>query len=114
MAAVAITATNRYATLVEYTGAALTAAEDWFEVPANAASYTLVAAVTGDAEFTLELEGKAGNTWFALDTTKTITEDGNYGYFVSNKVVTRVRLRLSAISSGEPSVVPSIAVAYSA
>ena len=115
MAAVAITATNRFTNVIEYTGAALDTLDDWLEVPAHSGEYSFAAVVTGGANFKLALEASFngdGNTWFTVDTSKTINADGQYVYFYTGKVATRIRMRLSEISSGTPSVVPHITVAF--
>ena len=115
MAAVAITTTNRFTNVVEYTGATLDTLEDWLEVPAHSGEYTFAAVATGSANFKLALEASFngdGNSWFTIDTSKTINSAGQYVYFYTGKVATRVRMCLSEISSGEPSVVPHIAIAY--
>ena len=115
MAAKAITETDRYTNLIEYTGATLTAVDDWIEVSAHSSVYTLAAVVTGSANFTLALEcsfNGANTTWFTLDTSKNINSAGQYVYFYDGKAAPRIRMRISAISSGTPSVTPYIAVAY--
>ena len=43
MAAVAITALDRYTNLLEFTGANLTAIDDWLEIPCHSSSYTFAA-----------------------------------------------------------------------
>jgi hypothetical protein len=53
MAAVSITAKDRFTNIVEYTGATMDALDDWFEVPAESSSYTFAAKVTGAATFKL-------------------------------------------------------------
>lgn len=114
MAAKAITATDRFTNLIEYTGAALTVDEDWMEVPAQSSSYTFAATVTGGANFTLALECSFnGNAnWFTIDTSKNINSNGQYVYFYDGKPAAKIRMRIDSISSGTPNVVPHIAVAY--
>lgn len=115
MAAVAITETDRYTNVTEYTGAALTAVNDWIEVAAHSSTYTFAAVVTGGANFTLALEcsfNGANTTWFTLDTSKTINSNGQYIYFYDAKAAPRIRMRIASISSGTPNVTPYIAVAY--
>jgi len=92
----------------------LTALNDSFEVHADSSEFTFAAVVTGGANFTLAFEASynGGGTYFQLDTSKTINSDGQYAYFYSGKPANRIRMRISAISSGTPSVVPIIAVAY--
>ena len=114
MAAKAITAIDRYTTLVEYTGAALTVDEDWLEVSAHSDTYTFAATVTGGANFTLALECSfnGNGNWFTIDTSKTINSNGQYVYFYTGKAAAKIRMRIDSISSGTPNVVPHIAVAY--
>ena len=114
MAAKAITAIDRYTTLVEYTGAALTVDEDWLEIAAHSDTYTFAATVTGGANFTLALECSfnGNGNWFTIDTSKNINSDGQYVYFYTGKAAAKIRMRIDSISSGTPNVVPHIAVAY--
>lgn len=93
---------------------ALTAVNDSFEVHADASSFTFAAIVTGGANFTLSFEAayNGGGTYFELDTSKTINSNGQYAYFYDGKPANRIRMRIAAISSGTPNVVPIIAVAY--
>lgn len=114
MAAKAITAIDRYTTLVEYTGAALTVDEDWLEVAAHSDTYTFAATVTGGANFTLALECSfnGNGNWFTIDTSKNINSNGQYVYFYTGKAAAKIRMRIDSISSGTPNVVPHIAVAY--
>jgi len=92
----------------------LTAVDDYLEVHADSSEFTFAAIVTGGANFTLvfECSFNGGGTWFELDTSKTINSNGQYAYFYSGRPANKVRMRISAISSGTPSVVPIIAVAY--
>lgn len=92
----------------------LTALNDSFEVHADSSEFTFAAVVTGGANFKLALESNfnGGATWFELDTSKTINSDGQYIYFYSGKPSNKVRMRISEISSGTPSVVAHIGVAY--
>ena len=92
----------------------LTAVNDALEVHADSSEFTFAAVVTGGANFTLAFECNfnGGGTWFELDTSKTINSNGQYAYFYTGKPANRIRMRISSISSGTPSVVPIIAVAY--
>lgn len=115
MAAVPITDIDRFTNVVEYTGGTMDTLEDWLEVPCHAGDYTFAAVATGDANFKLALEASFngnGNSWFTIDTSKTINAAGQYVYFYTGKVATRIRMRISQIDSGTPDVVPHIAVAY--
>jgi len=114
MANVEITATDRYTNTVEYTGAEMTALNDALEVRCHASEFTFGALVTGSANFKLALECgcEGSDTWFEIDTSKTINEAGEYVYPYSGRPSSRIRLRLSEISSGTPSIIPHIAVAY--
>ena len=93
---------------------ALVAVDDAFEVHADSSEFTFAATVTGGANFTLAFETNfnGGATWYELDTSKTINSNGQYAYFYSGKPSNKVRMRIASISSGTPSVVPIIAVAY--
>jgi hypothetical protein len=114
MAAVANTAIDRYTNVVEFTGGTLTAVDDWMEVPAHSSSYTFAATVTGGANFQLALEGSfnGNGNWFTIDTSKTINSNGQYIYFYDGKAAAKIRMRIASISSGTPSIVPHIGVAY--
>ena len=114
MAAVSVTATDRFTNIVEYTGATMDALDEWFEVPAESSSYTFAAKVTGTATFKLALECSfnGNGSWFTIDTAKTINSAGEYVYFYDGKVAAKIRMRISEVSSGTPDVVPHIAVAY--
>lgn len=114
MAAVANTAIDRYTNVVEFTGATLTAVDDWMEVPAHSSSYTFAATVTGGGNFQLALEASfnGNGNWFTIDTSKTINSNGQYIYFYDGKTAAKIRMRIASISSGTPSVVPHIGVAY--
>ncbi len=92
----------------------LTALNDTFEVHADSDSFTFAVVVTGGANFKLAFESNfnGGASWFELDTSKTINANGQYIYFYSDKPSNRIRMRISEISSGTPSVVPHIGVAY--
>jgi len=106
---------SRGTNLVEHhQSTALTAVNNAFEVHADSSEFTFAAVVTGGANFTLAFECSfnGGGTWFELDTSKTINSNGQYAYFYTGKPSNRIRMRISAISSGTPSVVPIIAVAY--
>ena len=114
MAAVAITALDRYTNLLEFTGANLTAIDDWLEIPCHSSSYTFAATVTGGANFSLALGASfnGNGNWFTIDTSKTINSNGQYVYFYDGKSAAKVRMRIASISSGTPTVAPHIAVAY--
>lgn len=106
---------SRGTNLVEhYQSTALTAVDDSFEVHADSSEFTFAAVVTGGANFTMSFEANfnGGGVWFELDTSKTINSNGQYAYFYSGKPANRIRMRISAIASGTPSVIPIIAVAY--
>ena len=92
----------------------LTALNDALEVHADSSEFTFAAVVTGGANFTLAFECSfnGGGTWFELDTSKNINSNGQYAYSYTGKPANKVRMRIAAISSGTPSVVPIIAVAY--
>lgn len=92
----------------------LTALNDSLEVHADSTEFCFAAVVTGGANFKLAFETNfnGGNTWFEIDTSKTVNSDGQYIWFYTGKVVNRIRVRISEISSGTPSVVPHIGVAY--
>jgi hypothetical protein len=114
MAAVATTAVKRYTNTVEHYGAELTALDDWFEAPCHSGEYAFAVEVTGTAVFKLVFEsaGEGSSTWFVLDPSKTINAAGAYVYSYSDKVASRVRIRLEQIDSGTPSVMPVIGVCY--
>ena len=106
---------SRGTNLVEYhQSTPLTLVDDSLEVHVDTSEFTFAAIVTGGANFTLAFEANynGGGTWFELDTSKTINSNGQYAYFYSGKPANKVRMRISAISSGTPSVVPIIAAAY--
>jgi len=101
--------------LVEYhESTPLTAVNDSLEVHADSGEFTFAAVVTGGANFTLAFETNfnGGSTWFELDTSKTINSNGQYIYFYTEKPSNRIRMRIASISSGTPSVVAHIGVAY--
>jgi len=114
MAAVTNTAKDAFTNIVEYTGGTMTAVDDWMEVNAQTSSYTFAATVTGGANFQLALECSfnGNGNWFTIDTSKTINSNGQYVYFYDGKPAAKIRMRIASISSGTPSVVPHIAVAY--
>ena len=112
MAAKAITAIDRHTNIVEYTGAKLTALDDWFEIPAHSGSYSMAATVVGAANFKLAIECSFNGNWFTIETAKTINSAGAYVYFYDGKPAAKVRLRISQVNSGTPDVTPYIAVAY--
>jgi len=92
----------------------LTSVNDALEVHADSSEFTFAATVTGGANFTLSFETNfnGGATWYELDTSKNINSDGQYIYFYTGKPCNKVRMRLASISSGTPSIVPHIGVAY--
>ena len=92
----------------------LTAVDDAFEVHADSSEFCFAAVVTGGANFTLAFESNfnGGSEWFEVDTSKTINTNGQKIWFYTGKPANRIRMRISAISSGTPSVVPHIGVAY--
>lgn len=114
MAAVANTAIDRFTNIVEFTGATMTAVDDWMEVNAQSSNYTFAATVTGSANFQLALECSfnGNGNWFTIDTGKTINSAGQYVYFYDGRAAAKIRMRIASISSGTPSIVPHIAVAY--
>ena len=114
MAIVNVTDTKRFTNVVEYTGGAMSVLNDEMRVFGHASEFTFAFEVTGGANFTMAFEAtfNGGNTWYEIDTSKTITADGEYIYFYTGKPVNRIRMRISSISSGTPSVLPHIGVAY--
>ena len=113
MARIANTAKKNYSHLIEYTGGALTAVNDWMEADAYSDSYTFAATVTGGANFTLALECSFnGTSWFTIDSSKNINSSGEYVHFYDGKPAAQVRMRIASISSGTPNVLPHIAVVY--
>jgi len=106
---------SRGTNLVEYhESTPLTSVNDTLEVHADSSEFTFAAVVTGGANFTLAFETNfnGGATWFELDTSKTINSDGQYIYFYTGKPSNKIRLRVASISSGTPSIVAHIGVAY--
>ena len=114
MAAVATTDVRRYTNTVEYFGAEMTTLDDWFEVPGHTGEYSFAVQSTNTANFKVALESAAAgsNVWFTLDESKTINAAGAYVYSYSGKVASRIRIRISQIDSGTPSVMPAIGVCY--
>jgi len=106
---------SRGTNLVEYhESTPLTAVNDALEIHVDSSEFTFAAVVSGGANFTLVFEANynGGGTWFELDTSKNINSNGQYAYFYSGKPANKIRMRIASISSGTPSVVPIIAVAY--
>lgn len=107
---------QRYINTVEHhESTALTAVNDAFEVPCHSDTFTFAFVATGAANFDVALElnhSASTDTWFEIDTTKTINAAGNYEYFYSGKAASRIRMRIDSISSGTPDVEPHIIVAY--
>jgi hypothetical protein len=106
---------SRGTNLVEHhESAPLTSVNDALEVHADSSEFTFAATVTGGANFTLAFETNfnGGANWYELDTSKTINSDGQYIYFYTGKPCNKIRMRLASISSGTPSIVPHIGVAY--
>jgi hypothetical protein len=114
MAAVATTAVDRFTNVVEYTGATMTAVNDWFAVHGHTSEYSFAAAVTSEGNFTLALEANfnGNGNWFTIDTSKTINESGQYVYFYNGKPASQIRMRIASISSGTVSLTPHIVTAY--
>ena len=114
MAAVALTAIDRYTNLVEYTGATMSAVDDWMQVDCHSSSFTFAANVSSSANFTLALEANfnGNGNWFTIDTSKTINSAGQYVYFYEGKPSTKVRMRIASIASGTVTLAPHIVVAY--
>ena len=114
MAIVNVVDTKRFTNVVEYTGGAMTAVDDEMRVFAHASEFTFAAEVTGGANFTLAFEASfnGGNSWYEIDTSKTINSDGEYVYYYTGKSTSIIRCRIDAISSGTPNVVPHIAVTF--
>lgn len=101
--------------LIEYhEDTALTAVNDSMEVHADSSEFCFAAVVSGGANFSLVFETNfnGASEWFELDTSKTINSDGQFIWFYTGKPSNRIRMRIDAISSGTPSVVPHIGVAY--
>ena len=114
MANVGTTQIDRFTNTVEHTGNAMSALDDWFEIPAHCSQYSFAANVTSSGNFTLALEANLnGNgSWFTIDTSKTINAAGQYVYFYDGKAATRIRMRIAAISSGTVALTPHIVAGY--
>lgn len=106
---------NRGTNLVEYhESTPLTAVNHALQVHADSSEYCFAAVVTGGANFKIVFEANfnGGNTWFEVDTSKTINSNGQFIWYYTGKPANRIRMRISEISSGTPSVVAHIGVAY--
>lgn len=106
---------NRGTNLVEYhESTPLTAVNDALTVHADSSEFTFAAVVTGGANFSLIFEANfnGGSAWFELEASKNINENGQFIWFYSGKPANRIRMRIASISSGTPSVVPHIGIAY--
>ena len=114
MAIINVTDTKRFTNVVEYTGGSMAVLNDEMRVFAHASEFTFAFEVTGGANFTMAFEAtfNGGSTWYEIDTSKTITADGEYVYYYTGKPTSGIRLRIDAIASGTPNVVPHIAVAF--
>lgn len=114
MARIPNIAEDIYAHIVEFNGGTLTALDDWMEVDANSDTFTFAITSTGSANFKLALECNfnGNGSWFTIDESKTINAAGQYAYFYSGYAVTKIRARISQITSGTPVVTPHIAVTY--
>ena len=107
---------ERYTNTVEHhESTALAAVNDAFEVACHSDTFTFALVATGSANFTVALElnhSSSTDTWFEIDTTKTINAAGNSEYFYSGKSASRIRCRIASLSSGTPDVEPHIIVHY--
>tara|TARA_R100000406_G_scaffold95411_1_gene89618 strand:- start:41 stop:391 length:351 start_codon:yes stop_codon:yes gene_type:complete len=114
MAVVDITSTKRYTNVVEYIGDTMDTLNDEMRVHVNSSDLSFAIDSVGSANFAVILEGSfdEGSNWFTINAAQTISAAGEYVYHVTGKVMTLVRVRLSAITSGTPDVTPHIAVAY--
>ena len=114
MANVGTTVIDRFTNTVEHTGNAMSEVDDWFEIAAHCSQFTFAASVTSSANFTLALEANfnGNGTWFTIDTSKTINAAGQYVYFYDGKAVTKIRMRIDAISSGTVALTPHIVAGY--
>jgi len=110
----ALTVTRGTNLVEHHESTALTAVNDAFEVHADSSEYCFAAVVSGGANFTLAFESNfnGGSEWFEVDTSKTINTNGQKIWYYTGKPANRIRMRIAAISSGTPSVVPHIGVAY--
>ena len=110
------TSVERFTNTVEWhESTPLTAEDAYFEVPCHADTYAFAFVATGSANFDVAFElnhSSSTDTWFEIDTSKTINSAGNYEYFYTGKSASRIRLRIDSISSGTPSVEPHIIVHY--
>jgi hypothetical protein len=92
----------------------MTALNDEMRVHCHASEFTFAVESSTAANFKLSFEASfnRGITWYEIDTSKTINEAGEYVYYYSDKTTSTVRVRLSQITSGTPSVTPHIAVTF--
>ena len=114
MAIINVTDTKRFTNVVEYTGGSMAVLNDEMRVFAHASEFTFAFEVTGGANFTMAFEAtfNGGSTWYEIDTSKTITEAGQYVYFYTGKAATTIRMRIASIASGTVALTPHIVVAY--
>lgn len=114
MAIVSITDTKRYTNVVEYTGGTMTALNDEMRIHAHASEFAFAVESATEANFKIAFESSfnGGNVWYEIDTSKTINESGEYVYYYSNKTTSTLRVRLSQVTSGTPSVTPHIAITF--
>jgi hypothetical protein len=114
VAIVNVTNIKRFTNIVEYTGGTMAVVNDEMRVFAHASEFTFAFEATGGANFTMAFEAtfNGGNTWYEVDTSKTITSDGEYVYYYTGKPTSGIRLRIATIASGTPSITPHIAVTF--
>ena len=97
MAIVSIADTKRYTNVVEYTGGTMSALGDEMRIQADSSELTFSIDSVGSANYGVTLEGSfdGGSNWFTVNAEQTISAAGEYVYFVSNKVMGLVRVRIS-------------------